>query len=191
MNAPIHEAIEEDAYRFPERTPFNGYEERLYGLQTEGDRLGFTVARQVTFGLFESDEIDFMAALSAQARAELELAGMMNEHVEFSSRYIYETRKPNDRQIPQLVYPADSMHHSARVEGKITDIKPVLVTHPHIIRNGLLGFRICAVVSAHRVMGLTTREPENYYVPIGEIYTEGVTYSEGMAQILQPRPKRR
>lgn len=172
---------------FPARTPCNSTESELIELQQESDAVGFRLYDQILRGNFESEEVEIIKRLGNVASERLAEIVPFNTDSTFSIRYLYDEK--GDRNKLRLVYPSDSWHYSAYVEGKINAVKTLLAEHPSMERSGDVGFRLCAEVEASRVAGWRghSRLPKlSIYAPIGEIITGEVSYEQGMAERLQP-----
>jgi hypothetical protein len=147
---------------------------------------------QVAEANFTSGEQVQLQRRAKTASEKLAEAIPFGEDSTFSARYIYDKKTRNDGKI-ELVYPADSWHYSAYIEGRILGVRPLLVEHPAPNRDGSTGYRLCAEIEASRVMGWNgghaTNRTITVYAPIGEISANRVPYDQGMSEMLEPQEK--
>lgn len=196
---------------FPERTPMCEEEERLIHLQSLSDELGLIAYSQVLESRFETEEQQRMLEIGKIATQELiKLVGAAVPHKrsarlvknladlidpnpknKFYARYIYDTDTGDtETHAARLVYPIDSLHWAAYIEGTFMGARQLALEHPSIDRNGQTGYRLCAELKASRVMGLHTPDKKpslTIYAPIGEITTHEVPYEQGAPEALEPR----
>lgn len=171
---------------FADRAPLNELEEALAALQQETDESGLIAYGQVARGNLKAVNDYGLTEAAVLALELLQQSKLpVGEPTSFSARYIYENAKYG----PKIIYPIDSLHYSAYIEGAITTVSPILVDYPRINRRGPKGFRLCAIVNATRVMGLSLPTPELFYVPICEIQTEPVSFADGLRDCLEPIDK--
>ncbi len=176
----------------PEKTPNNEVERRLIALQAESDQAGFRLYEHVVRAHFQTEEQASFVALTETAAQKLAEVIPFDTESALEVRYFYGPSgygPPEKDDRLEIVYPADSLHYTAYVEGVVTDVKPMLVEHPSLERNGKMGYRICAEIVATRVAGWHggSDRTMTIYAPIGEISTTRVSYEQGMSEMLGPR----
>ncbi|MEX0748969.1 MAG: hypothetical protein WD467_02270 [Candidatus Saccharimonadales bacterium] len=174
---------------FPNRTPCCEVESELIELQAEIDELGIEAYRQILEAHFATSEQARLKDLNEIAAQKLSEIVDFGNSATLSARYIYDTLHSSGAK-PELVYPVDTLHWSAYIEGRVLGVKQLLLEHPAKDRKGLIGYRSCVEIEASRVMGWHGEAGKAVviYAPIGELYTGEISYNQGITEAVEPDP---